>query len=217
MASGKAAMCSTGCQQSQRAEYNHALEYAIQQANALGQGLLVAFGLIDNYPEANPRHYAFMLEGLQETRATLADQGIGMVIQRGSPADVALDLGKDASLIVCDRGYLRHQKAWRTRVARMAACPVVQVESDVVVPVEVVSNKAEYAARTIRPRIHRHLDEYLVAFVSSRVKQKSLDLNIESLDLRDIGTLFWQAALKPGYSAGGPFFQRRHFPGQGSV
>jgi hypothetical protein len=32
-------------QSSQRAEYNHALEYAVQQANDHGQRLLVVFGL----------------------------------------------------------------------------------------------------------------------------------------------------------------------------
>ena len=182
-------------QQSQRAEYNHALEYAVQQANALGQGMLVGFGLMDDYPEANLRHVTFMLEGLQETQTALAEQGIAMVVQLGSPADVALALGKEASLIVCDRGYLNHQKAWRTRVARAADCPVVQVESDVVVPVELVSHKAEYAARTIRPRIHRHLDDYLVSFVSGRVKKKFLGLDIDGLDLKDIGTLLRKLSL----------------------
>ncbi len=34
-------------QQSSRAEYNHALEYAILKANDLGQPLLVVFGLMD--------------------------------------------------------------------------------------------------------------------------------------------------------------------------
>ena len=158
-------------QQSQRAEYNHALEYAVQQANALGQGVLVGFGLMDDYPEANLRHYTFMVEGLRETQASLAQQGIKMVIQRGSPADVASDLGRKASLIVCDRGYLSHQKAWRAQVARSAACRVVQVESDVVVPIEVVSNKAEYAARTIRPKIHKHLNDYLVPFQAQRCEK----------------------------------------------
>ena len=51
-------------QSSQRAELNHALEYAVQRANDLNQGLLVVFGLTDDYPEANLRHYTFMLEGL---------------------------------------------------------------------------------------------------------------------------------------------------------
>lgn len=182
-------------QQSQRAEYNHALKYAIQQANTLGKSVLVGFGLMDDYPEANLRHLTFMLEGLQETQATLATQGIKMVIQRESPVDVALALGKDAALIVCDRGYLRHQKAWRTHVALSADCPVVQVESDVVVPIALVSDKAEYAARTIRPKIHRHLDNCLVPFWPSKVKKKSLGLKIHSLDLKNIGTLLNRLSL----------------------
>jgi deoxyribodipyrimidine photo-lyase len=109
-------------QQSQRAEYNHALEYAIQQANKMGQGVVVVFGLMDDYPEANLRHYTFMLEGLQETQAALAKRGIKMVVQKGNPADVALSAGRKASLIVCDHGYLRHQRQWRQKVARKWLC-----------------------------------------------------------------------------------------------
>ncbi len=194
-------------QQSQRAEYNHALEYAIQQANALGQGVLVGFGLMDDYPEANLRHYNFMLEGLQETQAALAKQGIKMVVQKGFPAEIASALGADASLIVCDRGYLRHQKAWRAQVARSAACTVVQVESDVVVPVALVSSKAEYAARTIRPRIHRHLEDYIVPFSPSKVKKNSLNLSIDSLDLKDIDGLLHSLSLDRSVTAVTQFYK----------
>jgi len=176
-------------QQSQRADYNHALEYAIQQANRLGQGVLVAFGLMDDYPEANLRHYTFMLEGLKETRSALARRGIKMVIQKGAPHEVAIKLGRRASVIVCDCGYLRHQKAWRDRVAQQAACRVVQVESDVIVPLRVVSGKAEYAARTIRPKIHKHLTDYLLDFKPTAVKKSSLNLNTESIDIEDIGAV----------------------------
>ena len=194
-------------QQSQRAEYNHALEYAIQQANTLGQSVLVVFGLMDDYPDSNLRHYTFMLEGLRETQATLAMQGIKMVVQYGQPVDVALALGQKASLIVCDRGYLRHQKAWRTQTALSAGCPVVQVESDVVVPIELVTNKAEYAARTIRPRIYRHLDDYLVPFTTGKVKKKSLGLDIESLDLKDIDALLNSLSLDQQVGPVTPFFK----------
>jgi deoxyribodipyrimidine photo-lyase len=55
-------------QQSQRAHDNPALEYAIAQANRLDLPVLVVFALTDSYPEANRRHYRFMLEGLAETR-----------------------------------------------------------------------------------------------------------------------------------------------------
>jgi len=169
-------------QQSQRARYNHALEYAVQQANKLDRALLVVFGLMDDYPETNLRHYAFMLEGLKETVAALASRGIKMVLRRGHPPEVALSLGRRASMIVCDRGYLRHQRAWRKQVAKKAQCPVVQVESDVVVPLEVVSDKAEYAARTIRPKIHRHLASYLVDLKPTKAKHPSLGLKVNGLD-----------------------------------
>jgi len=172
-------------QQSQRAVYNHALEFAIQQANKLDRMLLVVFGLMDDYPEANLRHYTFMLEGLKETRAALASRGIKMVLNLGHPPEVALSLGRRASMIICDRGYLRNQRAWRREVAKQTQCPVVQVESDVVVPVEVASEKAEYAARTIRPKIHRHLETYLVGLKQTRVKHPSLGMKIKEVELED--------------------------------
>ena len=65
-----------------------------------------------------------------------------MVVRKGSPDEVALEAGKDASLIVTDRGYMRPQKRWREKVAREAGCLVTQVESDVVVPVELASGQA---------------------------------------------------------------------------
>jgi deoxyribodipyrimidine photo-lyase len=194
-------------QQSQRADYNHALEYAVQQANRLGQGVLVAFGLMDDYPEANLRHYRFMLEGLKETRSTLAGRGIKMVIQKGTPDKVALNLGRDASLIVCDCGYLRHQKAWRDRVGRQADCRVVQVESDVIVPLQVVSKKAEYAARTIRPKIHKHLAEYMIEFRSAAAKNSSMNLNLEGLEINDIDAVLQNMKIDHSVPPVTRFFQ----------
>jgi len=172
-------------QQSQRAEMNHALEYAVRRANALGQPLLAAFGLMDGYPEAGLRHYRFMLEGLAETAQALRRRGIRLAVRRGDPDAVALALARDASLVVCDRGYLRHQKAWRRNVAAGAGCEVVEVESDAVVPVDVVSSKAEYAARTIRPKLQRNIDEYLVGLSPTRLERGSLDLCPAAIDLAD--------------------------------
>lgn len=174
-------------QASQRTRMNHALEYAITQANELSQPLLVAFGLMDDYPEANERHYAFMLQGLRDVSENLARRGIKFIGKHGAPADVALHYAKHASLLVCDRGYLRHQKQWRDQVANAAKIRVVQVESDVVVPVEVASNKQEFAARTIRPKIHKQLAEFVKPLEPVRVKHKSLDLDIEgNIDVTNV-------------------------------
>jgi len=176
-------------QSSQRAEHNHALEYAIQKANGLGQRLLVVFGLTDDYPEANLRHYAFMLEGLQDVEEALKKRGIELAVRNGSPDDVALEAGESASLIVTDRGYLRPQRRWREKVAKEAGCRVTQVESDVVVPVELASSKREHAARTLRPRIHKHLDDFLVELTPTKLEKQSLDMQTAGLDLSDIGKI----------------------------
>ncbi|CAN5304136.1 deoxyribodipyrimidine photo-lyase [soil metagenome] len=173
-------------QSSQRAEQNHALEYAVQRANDLEQRLLVLFGLTEDYPEANLRHYAFMLEGLKDAQEALRKRGILMVVRKGSPDEVALDVGEGASLIVTDRGYMRPQKRWREQVAREAGCLVTQVESDVVVPVELASGKQEHAARTLRPKIGEYLEDFLAELKPTKPEKQSLDMWSDGLDLSDI-------------------------------
>ena len=105
---------------------------------------------------------------------------------------------RGASLVVCDRGYLRHQKSWRRRVADSFDGEVVQVESDIVVPVEVASDKAESAARTLRPRIHRHLDDYLVDLRPTPMARDSLGLDAEGLDLGDLDAVLSRLKLERG-------------------
>jgi deoxyribodipyrimidine photo-lyase len=166
-------------QQSQRASHNPALAYAIEVANGAGLPVLVGFGLMDDYPEANLRHYRFMLEGLQDVAAMLAKRRIKFVTRRGAPNEVAVALGQDAAVVVCDRGYLRHQKAWRADVAARVPCAVVQVEGDVVVPLGLASNRAEPAARTLRPKLQKALQEYLRPLDDAAVLVPSLDLQIE--------------------------------------
>ena len=173
-------------QSSQRAEQNHALEYAVQRANDLDQRLLVVFGLTDDYPEANLRHYTFMLEGLKDVQEALEKRGIKMAVRKGSPEEVALDAAKHASLVITDRGYMRPQKKWREKVAGEAGCLVIQVESDVVVPVELASEKRETAARTLRPKIQEYLDDFLVGLTPTKISKQSLNLKAEGLDLSDI-------------------------------
>ena len=173
-------------QSSQRAEQNHALEYAAQRANEMGQGLLVVFGLTDDYPEANLRHYAFMLEGLKDAQESLEGRGIKMVVRKGSPDEVAVEAGEDASLIVTDRGYMRPQRRWRERVAEEASCLLTQVETDVVVPVELASSKQEHAARTLRPKIGEYLEDFLVALNPTKPENESLDIGVDGLDLSNV-------------------------------
>jgi len=173
-------------QAAQRAEYNHALEYAIRTANKLNQPVLVFLGITENWPEANLRHYYFMLEGLQEVQKALETKGIQMVIRRESPDSGTVKLAKDAALVIVDAGQLRIQKKWRAGAAKQIDCPLYEVETNLIVPVEEASTKENFSAGTFRPRITKKLDYYLVPLKHSKPKLDSLCMKFSTFDIEDI-------------------------------
>jgi deoxyribodipyrimidine photo-lyase len=172
-------------QAAQRAGANHALEYAIASANELRKPLVVLFVLTDRYPEANERHYAFMLEGLKETRDALRGRGIPLVVRRGDPDREVAAFGRHAAVVVVDDGYVRVERGWRRSAAAALACPLVEVATNVIVPVEAASPKEEYSAATMRPRIYRLLDAFLEPLRETAPRAKPVEPDVESLDIGD--------------------------------
>jgi deoxyribodipyrimidine photo-lyase len=176
-------------QQSQRTTYNHALEYAIQKANEKNKPLLVYFGITNRFPEANLRHYQFMIQGLQQIQRNLSKKNIQFIARIEHPVEGVFTLAKNAAVVVTDCGYLTVQKEWRKKVADQIDCPLIQVESDVIVPVETASNKEEYAAYTLRPKIRRFLPKFLKKLPVNTVKHGSLDFDFSSINLSDIPSI----------------------------
>ncbi len=177
-------------QASQRERFNHALEYAAQRANELSLPLVAGFAVTDAFPDANLRHYSFMLQGLAGTAAALARRGVQLVLRAGPPPQVIADLAGEAAEVVTDAGYLRIQRAWRRRLAAAIACRCTQVETDAVVPVRAAYPKEAVGARVLRLRIQRLLDEFLVPLQATPLKKDSLALRLGSLDAAD-----WQGIL----------------------
>ena len=180
-------------QSSQRTTYNHALEFAIERANKLNKSLSVFFVLTTDFPEANLRHYQFMLEGLKEIREKLADRNIKFTIFLGKPEKIVAELAKKAALIITDRDYLKETRKWRKNIAEKISCPLVQVESNLIVPVEEASAKEEYAAYTIRKKINKKLDYYLKGLEKREINRPSLnkDINLaDNLSEKDISKFF---------------------------
>lgn len=175
-------------QQAQRTVANHALEYAVKKANDLALPVAVCFVVTENFPEANLRHYAFMFQGLDDVRAALSKRGIPFVLQVGDMVDSVAALASDAALVVADVGYLRVQRQWRKDVAESISCPFTEVETDVVVPVTAASDKEEYSARTLRPKLLTKLKEYLapVRRVQCRCDSSNLKLATPHTDLKQL-------------------------------
>ena len=176
-------------QASQRTSYNHALQYSIEQANKHNQPLIVYFGITDKFPEANARHYQFMLEGLIETKNELEKLGIKTIISMESPEIGINSLAHNASMVIVDRGYLTIQQQWRQQVAQTIKCPLIQVESDVIIPIETVSQKEEYSAATIRPKIMDKISNYLKKISIPSIKNHSIEMDYPSFDISNIAQI----------------------------
>ena len=172
-------------QASQRVNYNHALEFAIERANKLNKSLSVFFVLTTDFPEANLRHYQFMLEGLKEIREKLEKRNIKFKVFLGDPEDIVTKIAENSALIITDRDYLKTTKKWRKNIAENINCPLVQVESNLIVPVEEASPKEEYAAYTIRKKINKKLDYYLEELEKRQIKHPSVNKEFNFSDKLD--------------------------------
>jgi len=148
-------------QSSQRVAHNQALQLAVSEANARGLPVVVVLVLVPDYVGANERHYRFMVAGWPALRQALNERAIALVCRSGDPVAIVRELAQRAALVVADCGYLRHHRAWYSLLAQQLPCPLLQVEANIVVPLAVASDKEEYAARTLRPKLQRRLPEFL--------------------------------------------------------
>ncbi len=184
-------------QQSQRVHYNHALNYAIEQANTFKLPLIVFFGLWAGYPDANRRHFQFMLEGLKEVKEVLNHFHIPFLLKIGKPEQVILPYLSDAQALIMDQGYLKHQKKMRQHVIDSSPdhLTISIVDTDLIVPVHVASQKAEYGAYTIRPKLKKVYLEFR-DFKKIDQARYQKDLNLLSDDyLNDIEKLLNQLPI----------------------
>jgi deoxyribodipyrimidine photo-lyase len=149
-----------------RTQDNWPLLHAQELAQSIGQPLAVAFCLARSYPLAALAHFAFMLHGLQETATTLAGLGIPFVLLRGEPGQAVAEYARHAkiSLLVTDADPTKPKRAWLAELLPGLGCPAIEVDGRNVVPARRATDKAEYMARTIRPKIQRLLPEFLDPF-----------------------------------------------------
>ncbi len=160
-------------QRAQRAVDNPALDYAIHAANALGRPVIVFFAPMPYYPNANQRHYAFLFSGVADIAYGLAKRRCSLVY-RPHPHHSLLKFCEEITpaLVVGDENPLREPERWRRAAGERLRCALVTIDADVVVPSSHFP-KEEFAARTIRPKILRLLDTYLIREPEPKAKVES--------------------------------------------
>jgi len=151
-------------QAARRADANHGLAFAIELADERRLPVLFYDELSCSYPYANDRLHTFALEGVPETQQRLTELGIGYIFYlrrtASDPGDVPMRLATDAAAVVTD-DFPSYRVRWRNQqFPQQSEIPYYVVDSSCVVPMGRYS-KREYAAYTIRPKIHKVLSQYL--------------------------------------------------------
>jgi deoxyribodipyrimidine photo-lyase len=151
----------------QRAEDNWALLAARILAEKEHRPLQVLFTLNLNYPGATPDHFRFMLDGLKETDAKLREKSIPLILlEAEKPAEAILNFHQKNPIaaLFSDFDPLRHKRIWKDQLIANSPFPVWEVDAHNIIPAWLLSEKQEWAAYTIRPKVHRLLPDFLTDF-----------------------------------------------------
>ncbi len=148
-------------QRGQRAVDNPALTAAINAGNCLGKPVVVFFQLVPYAHHANHRHYQFLVEGLEDIAADLQKRKVGLVVRR-FPDHGLLRFCSEVRpcLVIADENPMLDAERTKSLVAQKIGLPFWTVDADVVVPSKLLT-KEHYGARTIRPKIHALLPQFM--------------------------------------------------------
>lgn len=149
-----------------RASDNWGLIFARLEALRLARPVAVIFCMAKDFGHATAAHYEFLLQGLRETSESLRLAGIPFFVLRGEPGTevAAFARSHDAALVVTDFDPLRTKRRWIDDLLDACGQQVTEVDSRNIVPARVATDRREYMAKTIRPRIRRQLHEFLDHF-----------------------------------------------------
>lgn len=153
----------------QRLDDNWALVYAQKIALHHKCPLYVTFYLMSHYSVAGIRQYDWMLKGLEQVEKQCHLLGIQFHLRLGYAKDLIADYCEENEIdfVVADMCPLRDPLSWLEEAGKKLKkrnIPLYQVDAHNIIPVWITSNKQEFAARTIRPKVHKYLNDYLTEF-----------------------------------------------------
>lgn len=156
-----------------RTKWNFALKLAIEKANEHGLPLIVYQGLNDDYPHASDRIHTFILEGVKELYKSFDKLGInyGFYLVNGKKKPILRKLVADAALVVSDDFPAFLAPKFNKKVSSKNPVAYYVVDSHTTVPANCLE-KEEWAAYTIRTKIHKKLDEVLTPFKMPKLRNK---------------------------------------------
>lgn len=176
----------------QRVEDNWALLATQAWAKDQGVSFAVAHNLVPGFLGGGERQWRFKLAGLRSVEQRLHEKGIPFYLFAGETShEEMLAWMKKEKIggMVTDFFPLRVSRRWLKEVVEGLTCPVYQVDAHNVVPCWITSQKQEFAARTIRPKIHAQLTTYLTDIPRVASQASHAPFTYQAIDWRGLEAL----------------------------
>ena len=190
---------------------NPALYQAQQAAIRAELPLLCLFIVNPKFPAANTRNMSFLLDSLPELQENLSSKNIAFMIKTGNAVNCIEEM--------CEEYELKHviseispflwvqdlQKAVNANLQKRNLRLYLYTTATIV-PLHIASEKLEFSARTIRPKLNRRLEEFLT--IETSIITHPTDMPpVEKLTIEKMGVLLDSLEL--------PIIQKTEFvPGE---
>lgn len=171
-----------------RTQHNWSLLFAQELANKHKQPLIVVYNLVPGFLDGGNRQLTFKIGGLKEVEENLAKKDIPFFIltdtdgTKSGEQIVTFVKKHKAGAVITDFYPLRLPRSWSEHVRKHVHCAFFGVDSHNIVPVWVVSDKKEYAAHTIRPKIYKHIEHYATEFPTLTKQKYSFKDKVEKIN-----------------------------------
>jgi deoxyribodipyrimidine photo-lyase len=148
----------------QRIDDNPALSLAQEKALNLKLALIVCFVLEPKLGHRSQKQVSFMLAGLKELKTSLTKLNIGFIFRTGARYITYKELINELkpASIFFDFSPLKRPRQIQKRLASETNCETVVVDAHNIIPCWHLSDKEEFAAYTIRHKVHKNLERYLL-------------------------------------------------------
>lgn len=195
----------------QRAFDNWALVYARELADRFETSLGVVFCLAPKFLDATLRQYDFMIKGLKHVESDLKALNIPFFMRTGDADREIPRFLKEcgAGALVGDFSPLKIKRGWNENILKKIDIPFYEIDAHNIVPCWIASDKQEYAAYTIRPKINRLLDRFMDKYPKLTKQTAPFPLKKKAIRWREIEKAIkvdrsvrpvdW---CKPGYHSG---------------
>lgn len=150
-----------------RVNDNQALYSAQKKALNNNQQLICLFNYYPNFPYANYRNMHFLLSGLLEMSTKLKELNIPLIFKIGNISDTLIDIYQEFNIssIYTEQHVIKPILKNQSIISEFCynhKIDFYKINTACVVPIEEVSLKLEYAAKTIRPKILSKYKPYLL-------------------------------------------------------